>query len=58
MMKEQLIRNVLHGMEGKIDCRQSKQLKEVLCRELARVAVAVTEQTDPSPQNTEENTFY
>jgi site-specific recombinase XerD len=55
-MKEQLIRNVLHGMAGKIDSRQADELKNILCRELARVAV--TEQIDPNPQNTEENAQF
>lgn len=54
MMKEQIIRNILHGMEGIIDSRQTEELKEILCREFFRVSVM--EQTEPDAQNKEENT--
>ena len=55
-MKEQLIRNILHGMEGIIDSRQAEELKSVLCREFSRVQV--TEQNAPNAQDAEENTYF
>lgn len=55
-MKEQLIRNILHGMEGTIDSRQAAELRNTLCRELGRVMII--EQTDPTSQNAEENAFF
>jgi site-specific recombinase XerD len=55
-MKEQLIRNILHGMAGVIDSRQVDELKEVLCCEFSRVSV--TEQTEPNLQNKEENAYF
>jgi site-specific recombinase XerD len=56
MMKEQLIRNILHGMEGIIDSRQAEELKSVLCREFSKIRV--TEQTGLDAQNTEENAHF
>ena len=55
-MKEQLIRNILHGMVGTIDSRQTEELKSVLCREFGRIAV--TEQTDATQQDTSENAHF
>lgn len=55
-MKEQLIRNILHGMAGIIDSRQAEELKTVLCRELGKLAV--TEQSAVNSQNLEENTYF
>ena len=55
-MKEQIIRNILHGMEGVIDSRQAEKLKDVLCRELGRVRI--TERTEPDTQGEEENPYF
>ncbi len=55
-MKEQLIRNILHGMTGVIDSRQADELKNVLCREFGRVSVK--EQTESDPQDTSENAHF
>jgi len=55
-MKEQVIRNILHGMEGIIDSRQAEELKDVLCREFGRVRI--TEQTEPNIQRAEENPYF
>lgn len=55
-MKEQLIRNILHGMEGTIDSRQATELRNTLYRELGRFMVM--EQADPISQNTEENAYF
>jgi site-specific recombinase XerD len=55
-MREQLIRNILHGMTGIIDSRQAKELKNLLRRELANVTIA--ESITRNPQNTEENAHF
>ena len=55
-MKEQVIRNILHGMEGIINSRQADELRNVLCREFGRVRV--TEQNEPNAQDTEENAGF
>ncbi len=55
-MKEQFIRNILHGMAGIIDSRQAEELKNVLCRELARAAV--TEQTNQDLDDMKENAHF
>jgi hypothetical protein len=55
-MKEQLIRNILHGMAGIIDSRQADKLKNVLSREFGRVTIK--EQTENCPQDTNENAYF
>lgn len=55
-MKEQLIRNILHGMAGIIDSRQADALKDVLCRSLQEVCVA--EQTNANTDYTDENAHF
>jgi len=55
-MKEQLIRNVLHGMAGIIDSRQAEELKSVLRRALT--GVSIMEQVDATGQDTNENAYF
>jgi site-specific recombinase XerD len=55
-MKEQLIRNILHGMAGIIDSRQADALKGVLSRTLQEVTVS--EQTDRQADEASENAHF
>jgi len=55
-MKEQLMRNILHGMEGVIDSRQAKELRTVLTRCLGQIEI--TERAGASAQNAKENTYF
>ena len=55
-MKEQIIRNILHGMAGIIDSRQAEALKDVLCREFSRIGI--TEQAQQDVQGMEENPYF
>ena len=55
-MKEQLIRNILHGMAGVIDNRQAEELRNILYQEFGRVAVM--KQSVQNPQDLEENSYF
>ena len=55
-MREQVIRNILHGMVSTITTEQADILKQVLHREFEKISV--TESKDPTQQNAKENAHY
>ena len=55
-MKEQVIRNILHGMIGVIDSSQTEILRDILNKEFKRIFI--TEQGETLSDNTVENEYF